>query len=114
MQMVTLLMKKKDQPSSPRLVSSMKICSCRMERMMTMGVMKREIILSHVGVLFSKRLSGNWLFTNPANLLMLPSQKHAVESVEHKWDTRRPGDLVGRKEERPKDEMRKLDECKWN
>lgn len=52
MQMVTLLMKKKDQPSSPRPVSSMKICSCRMERMMMMGVRKREIILSHVGVLF--------------------------------------------------------------
>lgn len=85
MQMVTLLMKKKDQPSSPRPVSSMKICSCRMERMMMMGVMKREIILSHVGVLFYKRLNRNWLLINPANL-MLPSQKHAVESVEHNWD----------------------------
>lgn len=84
MQMVTLLMKRKDQPSSPRPVSSMKTCSCQMERMMmTMGVMKREIILSHVGVLFYKRLNKSWLFTNPADLLMLPSQKHAVESIEH-------------------------------
>lgn len=48
MQMVTLLMKKKDQPSSPRPVSCMKICSCQMERMMMMGVMKKAIILSHV------------------------------------------------------------------
>lgn len=83
MQMVTLLMKKKDQPSSPRPVSSMKTCSCQMERMMMMGVTKREIILSHVGVLFCKRLNRSWLFTNPADLLMLPSQKHAVGSVEH-------------------------------
>lgn len=53
---------------------------------MMMGVMKREIILSLVGVLFYKRLNRNWLFTNPANLLMLPSQKHAVESTQHNWD----------------------------
>lgn len=86
MQMVTLLMKKKDQPSRRRPVSSMKICSCQMERTMMMGVMKREIILSHVGVLFYKRLNRNWLFTNPANLLMLPSQKHTVESTQHNWD----------------------------
>lgn len=51
MQMVTLLMKKKDQPSSLRPVSSMKTCSCQMERMMMMGVMKKEIILSRVSFL---------------------------------------------------------------
>lgn len=84
MQMVTLLMKK-DQHSSPRPVSSMKICSCLRERMMMRAVMKREIILSHVGVLFYKRLNRNWLFANPANL-MLSSQKHALERSEHTWD----------------------------